>query len=58
MEAGKLHLIADSLDGLNKSDWNTLKQFIDETFEKKAIKENIVLGSSEVFTGLKGWIDD
>ena len=53
MKSEKLHEIAKNLDGLDKVEWNTLKHFIDWSFEDKAIKSGIRLNGLEIYKALK-----
>lgn len=57
MDKDKLQAIAQGLDRLDKSEWNTLKNFIDVEFEQKAVEANISLSSSEIVDALKNWSD-
>ncbi|CAJ1227075.1 hypothetical protein LZY01_23770 [Levilactobacillus zymae] len=55
MNAERIQKIADSLNGINKSEWNTVKQLVDVLFERKTIKAEISLNSSEIIENLKKW---
>ncbi|GEO70476.1 hypothetical protein [Levilactobacillus acidifarinae] len=55
MDSEKMQKIAASLDGMNKSEWNTVKQLVDVLFERKTIEAEISLNSSEIIENLKKW---
>lgn len=53
MNEKQLRSISDSLNGIDKCEWNTIRSFIDGDFEKKTIKSRIKLDGNDVYLALQ-----
>lgn len=57
MNQSQVERLADVLAGMEKGDWNTVKNVVDHLYEKRAIESHITIDDSELRKALKYLVD-